>query len=342
MTTLLAAQFEVGTVVIAAILGVVALALLFLIASFGSIWLRAMASGAPVGLIELVALRLRGIPVGFIVDNRITAVKSGLPLTIDDLSTHYLAGGNVDMIVLALIAAQRAGIHLDFNRACAIDLATKGTGKNVLDAVKTSVNPRVIDCPAPIAGKITIDAVAKDGIVIKARARVTVRTNLDRFVGGATEETIIARVGEGIVSTIGSVETYKLVLENPDRISKTVLEKGLDANTAFEILSIDIADVDIGENVGAKLQAEQAEANKLKAQAEAEARRANAVALEQENIARVAEMRSRVVEAEAQVPLALAEAFRSGHLGVMDYYRMQNIQADTSMRGNIAGGSSEK
>ena len=342
MTTLLAAQFEVGTVVIAAILGVVALALLFLIASFGSIWLRAMASGAPVGLIELVALRLRGIPVGFIVDNRITAVKSGLPLTIDDLSTHYLAGGNVDMIVLALIAAQRAGIHLDFNRACAIDLATKGTGKNVLDAVKTSVNPRVIDCPAPIAGKITIDAVAKDGIVIKARARVTVRTNLYRFVGGATEETIIARVGEGIVSTIGSVETYKLVLENPDRISKTVLEKGLDANTAFEILSIDIADVDIGENVGAKLQAEQAEANKLKAQAEAEARRANAVALEQENIARVAEMRSRVVEAEAQVPLALAEAFRSGHLGVMDYYRMQNIQADTSMRGNIAGGSSEK
>jgi len=323
--------------VLIAVLGVFGLALLFLLASFGAVWLRALASGAAVGLVELFALRLRGIPVGFIVDNRITAVKSGLPLTIDDLSTHYLAGGNVDMVVQALIAAQRAGIHLDFNRACAIDLATKGTGKNVLDAVKTSVNPRVIDCPNPASGKGTIDAVAKDGIVIKARARVTVRTNLDRFVGGATEETIIARVGEGIVSTIGSVENYKLVLETPDRISKTVLDKGLDANTAFEILSIDIADVDVGENVGAKLQAEQAEANKLKAQAEAEARRANAVALEQENVARVAEMRSRVVEAEAQVPLALAEAFRKGNLGVMDYYRLRNLQADTSMRENIAG-----
>lgn len=338
----LLAQLEVGSVVIIAILGVCGLALLYLIASFGSIWLRTLASGAPVGLVELIALRLRGIPVGHIVDNRITAVKSGLPLTIDDLSTHFLAGGNVDMIVQALIAAQRAGIHLDFNRACAIDLATKGTGKNVVDAVKTSVNPRVIDCPNPVAGKNTIDAVAKDGIVIKARARVTVRTNLDRFVGGATEETIIARVGEGIVSTIGSVETYKLVLENPDRISKTVLDKGLDANTAFEILSIDIADVDIGENVGAKLQAEQAEANKLKAQAEAEVRRANAVALEQEMIARVAEMRARVVEAEAQVPLALSEAFRGGNFGVMDYYRMKNMQADTSMRENIAGISPSK
>ncbi|MBN8248027.1 MAG: flotillin-like protein FloA [Verrucomicrobia bacterium] len=322
-----------------AVLGVFGLALLFLLASFGAVWLRALASGAAVGLVELFALRLRGIPVGFIVDNRITAVKSGLPLTIDDLSTHFLAGGHVDMVVQALIAAQRAGIHLDFNRACAIDLATKGTGKNVLDAVKTSVNPRVIDCPNPAGGKGTIDAVAKDGIVIKAKARVTVRTNLDRFVGGATEETIIARVGEGIVSTIGSVENYKLVLENPDRISKTVLDKGLDANTAFEILSIDIADVDVGENVGAKLQAEQAEANKLKAQAEAEARRANAVALEQENVARVAEMRSRVVEAEAEVPLALAEAFRKGNLGAMDYYRLRNLQADTSMRENIAGGT---
>ena len=337
MHSLLAAQLDIGSVVIVAILGVAGLSFLFLMASFGSIWLRSMASGAPVGLVELVALRLRGIPVGFIVDNRITAVKSGLPLTIDDLSTHFLAGGNVDMIVQALIAAQRAGIHLDFNRACAIDLATKGTGKNVVDAVKTSVNPRVIDCPNPASGKVTIDAVAKDGIVIKARARVTVRTNLDRFVGGATEETIIARVGEGIVSTIGSVETYKQVLENPDRISKTVLQKGLDANTAFEILSIDIADVDIGENVGAKLQAEQAEANKLKAQAEAEVRRANAVALEQEMIAKVADMRARVVEAEAQVPLALSEAFRTGNLGVMDYYRMKNLQADTSMRENIAG-----
>lgn len=328
---------EIGSLFFVAVFGVFGLTILYLMASFGAIWLRGFASGAPVGLVELVALRFRGIPVGYIVDNRITAVKSGLAITIDDLSTHHLAGGNVDMIILALIAAQRAGIHLDFNRACAIDLATKGTGKNVLDAVKTSVNPRVIDCPNPSSGKTTIDAVAKDGIVIKARARVTVRTNLDRFVGGATEETIIARVGEGIVSTIGSVETYKLVLENPDRISKTVLDKGLDANTAFEILSIDIADVDIGENVGAKLQAEQAEANKLKAQAEAEARRANAVALEQENIARVAEMRSRVVEAEAQIPLAISEAFRKGNLGVMDFYRLKNIQSDTSMRENIAG-----
>jgi uncharacterized protein YqfA (UPF0365 family) len=243
------------------------------------------------------------------------------------------------MVVLALIAARKAGIHLDFDRACAIDLATKGTGKTVLEAVKTSVNPKVIDCPAPATGKQTIDAVAKDGIVIRARARVTVRTNLDRFVGGATEETIIARVGEGIVSTIGSSQSYKDVLENPDRISKTVLDKALDSNTAFEILSIDIADVDVGENVGAKLQAEQAEANKLIAQSQAEVRRAAAVALEQEMLARVQEMRSRVVEAEAQIPLAMSEAFRAGNLGVMDYYRMKNLQADTTMRDNIGGGS---
>jgi uncharacterized protein YqfA (UPF0365 family) len=285
----------------------------------------------------LIALRLRKVPVGLVVDSRITAVKSGLDVTIDDLSTHYLAGGNVQMVVLALIAARKAGIHLDFDRACAIDLATKGTGKTVLEAVKTSVNPKVIDCPNPAAGKTTIDAVAKDGIVIRAKARVTVRTNLERFVGGATEETIIARVGEGIVSTIGSADTYKEVLENPDRISKTVLDKALDSNTAFEILSIDIADVDVGENVGAKLQAEQAEANKLIAQAQAEVRRAAAVALEQEMLARVQEMRARVVEAEAQVPLAMSEAFRHGNLGVMDYYRMKNVQADTGMRDSIAG-----
>jgi uncharacterized protein YqfA (UPF0365 family) len=286
---------------------------------------------------ELIALRLRRVPVGLIVDTRITAVKAGLPVTIDDLSTHYLAGGNVELVVLALIAAQKAGIHLVFDRACAIDLATKGTGKTVLDAVKTSVNPRVIDCPNPASGKITIDGVAKDGIVVKARARVTVRTNLDRFVGGATEETIIARVGEGMVTAIGTAHTYKDVLEQPDRISKTVLDKALDSNTAFEILSIDIADVSVGDNVGAKLQAEQAEANKLIAQAQAEVRRAAAVAVEQEMTARVAEMRARVVEAEAQVPMAMAEAFRSGNLGVMDYYRMKNIQADTSMRDSIAG-----
>jgi uncharacterized protein YqfA (UPF0365 family) len=312
--------------------------LAILILNFGMIWIRAWSSGAPVGVFELISLRLRGIPVGMVVDTRITAVKSGIPLSIDQLSAHFLAGGNITTVVQALIAAKKAAIVLEFDRACAIDLATKGTGKTVLEAVKTSVNPKVIDCPAAGTSKTTVDAVAKDGIIVKCRARVTVRTALDRFVGGATEETIIARVGEGIVTTIGSANSYKDVLENPDSISKTVLSKALDANTAFEILSIDIADVDVGENVGAKLQAEQAEANKLVAQAQAEVRRAAAVASEQENVARVAEMRARVVEAEAQVPLAMAEAFRSGNLGVMDYYKMQNIQADTDMRDNIAGG----
>ncbi len=315
---------------------IVLLVVAILVINFGMIYIRALFSGAKVTFTELVALRLRSVPVGMVVDGRITAVKSGLPLTIDDLSTHYLAGGNVQMVVLALIAAKKAAINLPFDRACAIDLATKGTGKTVLEAVKTSVNPKVIDCPAPSAGKTTIDAVAKDGIVIRAKARVTVRTNLDRFVGGATEETIIARVGEGIVSTIGSASSYKEVLENPDRISKTVLDKALDSNTAFEILSIDIADVDVGENVGAKLQAEQAEANKLIAQAQAEVRRAAAVATEQEMVARVSEMRARVVEAEAQIPIAIAAAFQKGHLGIMDYYRIKNVQADTTMRENIA------
>jgi uncharacterized protein YqfA (UPF0365 family) len=305
--------------------------------NFGMIYIRALFSGAKAKISELIALRLRRVPVGLIVDNRITAVKSGLDISIDDLSTHFMAGGNVEMVVQALIAARKAGIHLVFDRACAIDLSTKGTGKTVLEAVKTSVNPKVIDAPNPSSGKTTIEGVAKDGIIIKARARVTVRTNLDRFVGGATEETIIARVGEGIVTTIGTANSYKDVLENPDRISKTVLDKALDSNTAFEILSIDIADVFVGENVGAKLQAEQAEANKLIAQAQAEVRRAAAVALEQEMLARVQEMRARVVEAEAQVPLAMAEAFRVGHLGVMDYYRMRNIQADTGMRESIGG-----
>src|SRR5438552_12875026 len=320
------------------VLGVLLLSGLVVLINFFSTWIRALFSGARVTYTELIALRLRSVPVGLVVDTRITAVKSGLEVTIDDLSTHYLAGGNIEMVVLALIAAKKAGIRLDYDRACAIDLATKGTGKTVLEAVKTSVNPKVIDCPNPSSGRVTIDGVAKDGIAVKVKARVTVRTNLDRFVGGATEETIIARVGEGIVTTIGSSQSYKDVLENPDRISKTVLGKALDSNTAFEILSIDIADVDVGENVGAKLQAEQAEANKLIAQAQAEVRRAAAVALEQEMLARVQEMRSRVVEAEAQVPLAMSEAFRSGNLGVMDYYKMKNVQAETGMRDSIAGG----
>jgi len=326
------------TMILGGVVFIVALIVIIVLLNFGMIWVRALTAGAKVKFSELIALRLRSVPVGLIVDSRITAIKSGLNVTIDDLSTHFLAGGSVQMVIQALIAARKAGIHLDFDRACAIDLATKGTGKTVLEAVKTSVNPKVIDCPNPSSGKTTIDGVAKDGIIVKAKARVTVRTHLDRFVGGATEETIVARVGEGIVSTIGSSDSYKDVLENPDRISKTVLDKALDANTAFEILSIDIADVDVGENVGARLQAEQAEANKLIAQAQAEVRRATAVAQEQEMVAKVQEMRARVVEAEAQVPLAMSEAFRSGNLGIMDYYRMKNIQADTGMRSSIAGG----
>ena len=337
-TPLLLAALNPIMLVLWALVGIVGFVIIIVVSTFASIWIRAWTSGAKVKFSELIALRLRRVPVGMIVDSRITAVKSGLPISIDELSTHYLAGGNVEMVVLALIAAKKAGIHLDFDRACAIDLATKGTGKTVLEAVKTSVNPKVIDCPNAASGKTTIDGVAKDGIVIRAKARVTVRTNLERFVGGATEETIIARVGEGIVTTIGTANSYKDVLENPDRISKTVLDKALDSHTAFEILSIDIADVDVGENVGAKLQAEQAEANKLIAQAQAEVRRAAAVATEQEMVARVSEMRARVVEAEAQIPLAMAEAFRSGNLGIMDYYKMKNVQADTSMRENIAGG----
>src|SRR5947209_9542536 len=307
-----------GTLILWIVAAVVLLVFFVLMFNFFFIWLRALSAGARVTFTELIALRLRRVPVGLIVDSRINAVKSGLDVSIDDLSSHYLAGGNVEMVILALIAARKARIHLDFDRACAIDLATKGTGKTVLEAVKTSVNPKVIDCPDPTPGKITIDGVAKDGIVVKAKARVTVRTNLDRFVGGATEETIIARVGEGIVATIGSAASYKDVLEHPDSISKTVLGKALDSNTAFEILSIDIADVNVGENVGARLQTEQAEANKLIAQAQAEVRRAAAVAVEQEMLARVQEMRARVVEAEAQVPMGMAAAFRSGNLGILN------------------------
>lgn len=319
--------------------GAVALGLLIVavvIINFAGLWLRALTSGAPVTFRTLIGMRFRGIPAAPIVNNYITAVRAGLNVTIAQLETHFLAGGNVEQVVRALIAAERARLQLDFMQACAIDLATQGTGKTVFEAVRTSVNPLVIDCPNPASGRSAIDAVAKDGIGVKARARVTVRTNLQTFVGGATEETIIARVGEGIVSTIGSSNSYKEVLENPDKISKAVLEKGLDNETAFEIVSIDIADVDVGENVGARLQAEQAEADKRVAQARAEVRRAAAVALEQEMRARVEEMRAKVVEAEAQVPLAIAEAFRSGNLGILDYMKYQNIKADTSMRTAIA------
>jgi uncharacterized protein YqfA (UPF0365 family) len=329
-----------GTLITFGLLGIVAvigLVFFIVIINFFGVWLRAKLAGAPVGFSRLIGMRLRRVPVGLIVDSRITAIRAGLDVSTDALEGHYLAGGNVTHVVLALIAADKAGIALDFNRACAIDLAIKGTSKTVLEAVRTSINPKVIDCPNPASGKTTIDAVARDGIGVKVRARVTVRSNLDRFVGGATEETIIARVGEGIVTSIGSAVSYKDVLENPDRISKTVLAKGLDSGTAFEILSVDIADVDIGENVGANLQAQQAEADKVVAQAKAEMRRAAAVASEQEMKARTQEMRAKVVEAEAQVPLAMAEAFRSGNLGIMDYIRMKNLQSDTSMREAIAG-----
>ena len=314
---------------------VVGLVVVGLIISFFNVWLRAALSGAYVGMLNLVAMRLRGVPYGLIVEARIRAMKAGIDIDVNDIESQYLAGGNVIACVQALIAAQKARIELDWQRACAIDLATTGSGKSVEEAVRTSVDPKVIDCPNPERGRTTIDGVAKDGIQVKVKARVTVRTNLERFVGGAKEETIIARVGEGIVTTIGSADTYKTVLESPDSISKVVLKRGLDVGTAFEILSIDIADVDVGENVGAKLQEAQAQANKSIAQAQAEIRRAAAVALEQEMKARVQEMQAKVVEAQAEVPLALAQAFRDGRLGVMDYFKMENVQADTGMRKSI-------
>jgi uncharacterized protein YqfA (UPF0365 family) len=319
------------------VLAVIGLILLVVVGGLVGAWVKALFNGAPVPMTKLVALKFAGIPFGLIVDARITAVRAGIPVSADLIASHYQAGGNVVPTVQAIIAAKKAGIELDWDRACAIDLATKGSGKSVVEAVRTSVDPKVIDCPNPEQGRPTIDGVAKDGIQVRVRARVTVRTNLDRFVGGAKENTIIARVGEGIVTTIGAAETYKVVLEHPDSISKTVLARGLDAGTAFEILSIDIADVDVGENVGAKLQVAQAEANKNMAQAQAEIRRAAAVALEQEMKARTQESQAKVVEAQAQVPLAMAEAFRTGRLGVMDYYRMDNIQSDTAMRSSIAG-----
>jgi uncharacterized protein YqfA (UPF0365 family) len=299
---------------------------------FGSMWLQARLSGAPVSIGELIGMTLRKVDSRAIVISRITAVQAGLDVSRRDLESHYLAGGRVPNVVRALIAANRANINLSLKVATAIDLA----GRDILEAVQTSVNPKVIDCPDPKKGRETIDAVAQDGIQLKAKARVTVRANIQRLIGGATEETIIARVGEGIVTTIGSAITHKSVLENPDNISKQVLAKGLDAGTAFEILSIDIADIDVGDNIGAKLQVDQAEADKRRAQAEAEKRRAMAVAREQEMRALVQENHAKVVLAEAEVPLAMAEAFRKGYLGIMDYYRMKNVMADTSMRESIA------
>ena len=317
------------------ILLVLVLAFLAMFAPLFGLWIQALSANAKVGIFQLIGMRLRKVNPGTIVIARIQAIRAGIDeLTTEQIETHFLAGGRPMNVVRALIAANRADINLGWKLATAIDLA----GRDILEAVQTSVNPKVIDCPNPATGKLTIDAVAKDGIQVKAKARVTVRANIDRLIGGATEETIIARVGEGIVTTIGSSETYKAVLENPDLISKGVIDKGLDAGTAFQILSIDIADVDVGENIGAKLQADQAEADKRRFQAEAEKRRAMAMAQEQEMAALVRENRAKVVLAEAEIPLAIAEAFRNGRLGVMDYYRLQNIQADTKMRDNIASG----
>ena len=338
INSVLAAAVLTGSGDILWVIGIIAIVIFGLVAVFvllkyGMLWIQAMISDAHVSIFSLIGMSLRRVPPSLIVQNRIAAVKAGIELPTNDLEAHYMAGGRVPNVVRALIAAKKANIELDFGRASAIDLA----GRDVVDAVRTSVHPKVIDCPDPGRSRPTIDAVAKDGVQLKAKARVTVRTCLDRLIGGATEETIIARVGEGIVTTIGSAGTHKDVLENPDSISKMVMGKGLDSGTAFELLSVDIADVDVGENIGATLQIAQAEADKQIAQAQAEKRRALAVAQEQEMAAEVRKNRALVVLAEAEVPKAFAAALREGKLGVMDYYRLQNIQADTRMRDTIGG-----
>lgn len=316
---------DFAMLIILAVALIVVLILFFSLFPIG-LWIEAIASGVHVSIFSMFGMRLRRINPAKIVRALIKAQKAGIRIDRNKLEAHFLAGGNVDRVINALISAQSAEIPLEFEKSLAIDLA----GRNVEEAVKMSVNPKVIETPV-------VAAIAKDGIELRAKARVTVRANISRLVGGAGEETIIARVGEGIVTTVGSSETHKAVLENPDSISRTVLNKGLDAGTAYEILSIDIADVDVGRNVGAQLQMDQAEADRRIAQAKAEERRAMAVAHEQEMIAAVQEMRAKVVEAEAQVPLAMAEALRSGKLGVMDYYQMQNVISDTRMRESIAG-----
>lgn len=321
-------DFKIIALVIAG-LGIIVV--FFVLFNFFGLWFQALMSKADVTLMGLLGMRFRKVPAKTIVEAKIMGIKAGLPLSTEELEAHYMAGGHVLRVVQALIAADKANIPLNFKRAAAIDLA----GRNVLEAVQMSVNPRVIETPL-------VAAMAMDGIQLKALARVTVRANLDKLVGGAGEETILARVGEGIVSTIGSARNHKSVLENPDQISKMVLSKGLDSGTAYDILSIDIADVDVGKNIGAGLETDRAEADKKIAQAKAEERRAMAIAHEQEMIARVAEMRSKVVEAEAQIPLAMAEAFRSGNMGIMDYYHMKNLNADTAMREKIGGGADQK
>ncbi|MBX9738325.1 MAG: flotillin-like protein FloA [Phycisphaerales bacterium] len=322
--------FWIALGIIAALVAIVGI---FIVGQFINLYVQALFSNARVTLFELIGMRLRKVDLKTVVYSRIRAVKAGLDISTAQIETHFLSGGRVPLVISALIAAQGAKIPLSWDMARAIDLA----GRDIFDAVQTSVNPKVIDCPGPGSPRPTIDAVAKNGIQLKAKARVTVRTNLSRLIGGATEETIIARVGQGIVSTIGSANDHKNVLENPDEISKTVMKSGLDAGTAFEILSIDIADIDVGENIGAQLELAQAQADKSRFQAEAEKRRALAMALEQENKAQIEENKALVVLAEAEIPKAIAESFRSGNLGIMDYYRLKNVQADTHMRQSIAG-----
>ena len=319
------------TNIVLIIIALAILVLFYFVGSAISLWVQALVSGARVSLISIVFMRFRKVPPKLIVNVKIMAIKAGLDISTNDLESHFLAGGDVMRVAQALIAADKASIELNFNRAVAIDLA----GRHVLEAVQMSVNPKVIETPL-------VAAMAKDGIQLKAIARVTVRANIDRLVGGAGEETILARVGEGIVTTIGSADSHKLVLENPDMISKRVLGKGLDAGTAYEILSIDVADVDVGKNIGAELETDRAEADKKIAQAKAEERRAMAIAVEQEMKARVQEMQAKVVEAEAMVPLAMAEAFKKGNMGVMDYYKMKNIVADTQMRDTIGSPDDKK
>ncbi|MCB1066553.1 MAG: flotillin-like protein FloA [Simkania sp.] len=324
---------SIGIYVLIFVFALIFLIFFFIIAKYVKLWFQAFVSGTPINLFNIVGMSLRKIPPQIIVNARINSYKAGLKgISVADLETHYLAGGRVLEVVRAMIAADKANIPLDWRQATAIDLA----GRDILDAVRTSVNPKVIDCPTSDPA-MYITAVAKDGVQLLCRARVTVRTNIKQLVGGATEETVIARVGEGIVNAIGASQTHADVLEAPQLITQLVLDKGLDAQTAFEILSIDIADISVGENIGAKLRADRAESDKRIAQAKAEERRAMAVAAEQENIAKVTNMRSLVVEAEAQIPKAIAAAFQSGNLGILDYYRMKNIQSDTRMRNSLAG-----
>jgi uncharacterized protein YqfA (UPF0365 family) len=320
------ASITVGIGFLVFLFAILSIVVVWALGRYVSLWFQAFVSGTPVSLFNIVGMSMRKIPPRSMVLARISAFKAGLKqIEVADLETHYLAGGNIVNVVRAMIVADKANISLSWRQATAIDLA----GRDLLDAVRTSVNPKVIDCPDKMHGEY-VEAVARDGVQLKCHARVTVRTNIQQLVGGATEETIIARVGEGIVNAIGASETHSDVLESPQRISKLVLERGLDAQTAFEILSIDIANISIGENIGARLRADKAESDKRIAQAKAEERRAMAVAMEQEN-------KAKVVEAEAQVPLAMAEAFRAGRLGIMDYYRMKNIQADTTMRQSLSG-----